>query len=162
MINKKLENALNEQINRELYSAYLYLGMAVHFESEGLKGFADWMKAQACEEKAHAMKIYDYLFATGGKPSLAAIQAVETQYAKSPMEVMQDVLRHEEAVTASINKLYELALAENDYKTQNFLRWFIDEQVEEEATIQTILDKCRYAEGKTGLLFLDKELGTRT
>ena len=119
MISKKLETALNEQINRELYSAYLYLGIAAHFESEGLKGFAGWMKKQAGEEQEHAMKIYNYLFAVDGKPILTAIQAVETQYAKTPEEIMQHILKHEESVTASINSLYELAFAEHDYKTQS-------------------------------------------
>lgn len=161
MISKKLETALNEQINRELYSAYLYLGIAAHFESEGLKGFAGWMKKQAGEEQEHAMKIYNYLFAVDGKPILTAIQAVETQYAKTPEQIMQHILKHEESVTASINSLYELAFAEHDYKTQNFLQWFIAEQVEEEDTVRDILAKFKYAEGHTGLLFLDKELGKR-
>jgi len=161
MISKKLEDALNEQLNRELYSAYLYLGIAAHFESEGLKGFAGWMRAQAGEEQVHAMKIYDYLFSVDGKPLLKAIKAVETHYAKPPVEVIQEVLKHEQFITASINSLYELALAEKDYKTQHFLQWFIAEQVEEEENDRDILDKFKYIDGQAGLLFLDKELGKR-
>ena len=109
MISKKLEEALNDQMNKELYSAYLYLGMATHFESEGLKGFARWMRVQAHEEQTHAMKLYDYLFAVDGKPVLKAIKEATTQYEKTPLEVIQEVLKHEQFITASINKLYELA-----------------------------------------------------
>ena len=161
MISKKLEEALNDQMNKELYSAYLYLGMATHFESEGLKGFAKWMRVQASEEQGHAMKIYDYLFAVDGKPVLKAIKEATTQYEKTPLEVIQEVLKHEQFITASINKLYELAGEEKDYKTQNFLRWFIDEQVEEEANDREILDKFNYIDGNAGLMLLDKELGKR-
>ena len=122
MISKKLEDALNEQINKEFYSAYLYLGMAAHFESEGLKGFAKWMRVQALEEQGHAMRIYDYLFSVDAKPVLKPIEEAPVHYAKHPVEVIQDVLKHEQFVTASINSLYELALAEKDYKTQVFLQ----------------------------------------
>ena len=111
MISKKLEDALNEQINKEFYSAYLYLGMAAHFESEGLKGFAKWMRVQALEEQGHAMKLYDYLFSVDAKPVLKAIKEAPVHYEKPPVEVIQEVLKHEQYVTASINSLYELALA---------------------------------------------------
>ena len=161
MISKKLEDALNDQINKEFYSAYLYLGMATHFESEGLKGFAKWMRVQALEEQGHAMKLYDYLFSVDGKPSLKAIKEVPVHYAKSPVEIIQEVLKHEQYVTASVNSLYELALAEKDYKTQNFLQWFINEQVEEEANDRDILDTFKYINGDAGLLILDRELGKR-
>lgn len=161
MFNKKLEEALNEQINKELYSAYLYLGMAVHFESEGLKGFASWMRVQAKEEQEHAMKIYDYLFSVDGTPALKTIKEVPTHYEKKPIEVIQEVLKHEQFVTASINSLYELALAEKDYKTQLFLQWFINEQVEEEENDRDILDTFKYIDNNAGLLLLDKELGKR-
>ena len=161
MISKKLEDALNEQINKEFYSAYLYFGMATHFEAEGLKGFAKWMRVQAGEEQGHAMKLYDYLFSVDGKPVLKAIKEVPVQYAKSPVEIIQEVLKHEQYVTASINSLYELALAEKDYKTQNFLQWFINEQVEEEANDRDILDAFKYINENAGLLILDRELGNR-
>ena len=161
MISKKLEDALNDQINKEFYSAYLYLGMAVHFEAEGLKGFAKWMRVQALEEQGHAMKLYNYLFSVDAKPVLKAIKEAPVHYAKPPVEVIQEVLKHEQYVTASINSLYDLALAEKDYKTQHFLQWFIDEQVEEEANDRDILDTFKYVNGNTGLLILDKELGKR-
>ena len=160
MISKKLEDALNEQINKEFYSAYLYLGMAAHFESEGLKGFAKWM-VQALEEQGHAMRIYDYLFSVDAKPVLKPIEEAPVHYAKHPVEVIQDVLKHEQFVTASINSLYELALAEKDYKTQVFLQWFINEQVEEEENDRNILDVFKHINGNAGLLILDKELGKR-
>ena len=161
MISKKLEDALNEQINKEFYSAYLYLGMAAHFESEGLKGFAKWMRVQALEEQGHAMRRYDYLFSVDAKPVLKPIEEAPVHYAKHPVEVIQDVLKHEQFVTASINSLYELALAEKDYKTQVFLQWFINEQVEEEENDRNILDVFKHINGNAGLLILDKELGKR-
>jgi ferritin, putative len=161
MISKKLEDALNEQINKEFYSAYLYLGMAAHFESEGLKGFAKWMRVQALEEQGHAMKLYDYLFSVDAKPVLKAIKEAPVHYEKPPVEVIQEVLKHEQYVTASINSLYELALAEKDYKTQVFLQWYINEQVEEEENDRNILDVFKHINGNAGLLILDKALGER-
>lgn len=161
MISKKLEDALNEQINKEFYSAYLYLGMAAHFESEGLKGFAKWMRVQALEEQGHAMKLYDYLFSVDAKPVLKAIKEAPVHYGKPPVEVIQEVLKHEQYVTASINSLYELALAEKDYKTQVFLQWYINEQVEEEENDRNILDVFKHINGNAGLLILDKALGER-
>ena len=135
MISKKLEDALNEQINKEFYSAYLYLGMAAHFESEGLKGFAKWMRVQASEEQEHAMKIYDYLFSVDAKPVLKAVKEAPTKYEKSPVEVIQEVLKHEQYVTASINSLY--------------------------ANDRDILDAFKHISGNVGLLILDKALGER-
>ena len=161
MISKKLEDALNDQINKEFYSAYLYLGMAVHFESEGLKGFAKWMRVQALEEQGHAMKLYDYLFSVDAKPVLKAIKEAPVHYEKPPVEVIQEVLKHEQYVTASINSLYELALAEKDYKTQVFLQWYINEQVGEEENDRNILDVFKHINGNAGLLILDKALGER-
>lgn len=160
MISEKIEKALNEQINKEMSSSYLYLGMAVHFEAEGLPGFASWMKKQAHEEMEHAMKIYDFLFAAGGKPVLGNIGAVKTKYGE-PLEVFQAVLTHEKYVTSLITDLYELSLAEKDYKTQNFLQFFISEQVEEEASVQAIIDRFKFIQNNCGLLLLDKELGAR-
>ena len=159
-MNEKITKALNEQINKEMESAYLYLGMAVHFEAEALTGFAHWMQEQAKEEMEHALKIYRYLFEIGAKPVLGAIGAQSTEYGK-PIDVIKKVLEHEKLVTASITSLYELALAEKDYKTQSFLTWFINEQVEEEANVSDILDKFKYIDSNTGLMILDKELGER-
>ncbi len=160
MLNEKLLKALNEQINKEMASAYLYLGMAIHFEAEGLPGFSSWMHKQAEEEMEHAMKIYKFIFDADEKPELGKLDAPQTEYGR-PVDVFQKVLKHEEAVTDSINKLYALALAENDYKTQTFLHWFINEQVEEEANVHTILDKFKFVDDNTALLLLDEELGSR-
>ncbi len=160
MFNEKLAKALNEQINKEMASAYLYLGMATHFEAEGLRGFSRWMHKQAQEEMEHAMKIYNFLFDAGSKPALGRLEAPKTEYGKA-QEVFELVLKHEKTVTDSINKLYELALAEKDFKTQVFLQWFITEQVEEEANVDEILDKFKFIDDNTALLFLDKELGER-
>ena len=160
-MNEKITKALNEQINKEMESAYLYLGMAVHFEAEALLGFAHWMNEQAKEEMEHALKIYRYLFEIGSKPILGAIKAQSTEYGK-PIDVIKKVLEHEKFVTASITSLYELALAEKDYKTQAFLTWFINEQVEEEANVTAILDKFKYIDNNVGLMILDKELAART
>ena len=161
MLSKKLTDALSGQINKELASAYLYLGMAVHFETEGLPGCAHWLKTQAKEEMGHAMKIYEFIFAAGSTPSLAKIDAPKTKYGK-PEKVVEEILKHEQFVTDSINKLYELALAEKDYKTQTFLVWFINEQVEEEESVRDILDRFKYTgTSGCGLMILDKELGER-
>ncbi len=161
MLSEKLTNALSGQINKEMSSAYLYLGMATHFEAEGLHGFAHWLNKQANEEMEHAMKIYKFIFEAGSVPSLDKIDAPKTKYG-TPEEVIKEVLKHEQFVTDSINKLYELAVAEKDYKTQNFLTWFIDEQVEEEANVTEILDKFKYINSNNcGIIFLDKELGSR-
>lgn len=157
MVNQKVVNALNEQINKEMESAYLYLGMSAYFESCALTGFAGWMAIQAKEEMEHAMKIYKYLFEIGAKPVLGAIKAQTTEY-ESPIEVVKKFLQHEQEVTSSVNSLYELSFNEKDYKTQSFLTWFIDEQVEEEASVSAILDKFKYIDGNAGLLILDKEL----
>lgn len=160
MISEKLMNALNEQIQKEMASAYLYLGMAVHFEAEGLQGFAAWMQKQATEEWEHAMKLYHYLFEVGAKPVLKTIPEVKISYG-APKSVIEEVLKHEQYITASINSLYKLAQSEEDFKTVSFLTWFVNEQVEEEASVNAILDKFKYAEGGAGLMFLDKALGAR-
>lgn len=160
MFNEKLTKALNEQINKEMASAYLYLGMATHFEAEGLRGFSGWMHKQAQEEMEHAMKIYNFLFEVNAKPVLGKLEAPKTEYGKA-QEVFKLVLKHEKTVTDSINKLYELALEEKDFKTQVFLQWFISEQVEEEETVNEILDKFKFVDSNAALLFLDKELGSR-
>lgn len=160
MISEKIEKALNEQINKEMASAYLYLGIAVHFEAAGLPGCAAWMKKQAKEEMEHAMKFYDFLFAVGSKPVLSQIEAVKNEYGE-PIEVFKVVLEHEKYITSLITNLYELAETEKDYRVKNFLQIFIAEQVEEEASIQAIIDKFKYINHSCGLLMLDKELGER-
>jgi ferritin len=160
-IKPAVEKAINEQINAELYSAYLYLSMAAYFESQSLKGFAHWMQVQTKEEVGHAMKLFGFVFERGGKVTLKAIDNPQSSW-KSPLNVFENVYEHEQKVTELINKLVELARSENDVAAENFLMWFIDEQVEEEAHSFLAVEKLKMAgDSKQGLYILDKELGAR-
>ncbi|MDF2500769.1 MAG: Ferroxidase [Anaerosporomusa subterranea] len=159
MINKTVQDAINTQIQKETYSAYLYLAMAADCEAKNLKGFASWLRIQYQEEVSHAMKLYDYLLERGGAVALQAIQAPPADFG-TPLKMFEQVLEHEQYITASINGLYEVALANKDYATQIFLQWFINEQVEEEASASEVLEKIRMT-GDRALLYLDKELGKR-
>jgi ferritin len=162
MLKKTVETALNKQVNAELWSAYLYLAMEAHFRSVNLNGFANWMRLQAQEELGHAMKIYDYIDERDGKIALAAI-AAPTGTWKTPLDVFQDTLKHEKKVTSLIHNLAQLAEKEKDFATRNFLQWFVDEQVEEEATASNIVEQIKLAGKSSGALFiLDRELGQRT
>jgi ferritin len=160
-ISKKVEEALNGQINAEMYSAYIYLSMAAYFESENLSGFASWMKHQAEEEVAHAMKIYDFIHEREGRVTLAAIDKPPTTW-DSPLAAFEAAFKHEQHVTSLINDLVALAIKENDYASKNMLDWFVNEQVEEEATAGAIVAKMKMA-GTEGpaLLMLDAQLGQR-
>jgi len=161
MLPKKVEKAINEQINAEFYSAYLYLSMSAYLSEKSLTGFANWMRAQYEEEKFHAMKMYDYLLERGGKIKLKAIEAPKHKW-DGIIDVFEDVLEHEQKVTASINDLMSLAIIEKDHATVNFLQWFVDEQVEEEATVSDILAQLKLVEGKgSGLFMLDREAAQR-
>lgn len=161
MISDRMQTAFNDQINAELYSSYLYLSMAAYFESTSLSGFANWMKAQAREEHFHAMKMYNYLGERGGRILLQPIQGPETEWA-SPLAVFAGVAAHEAHVTGLINKMVSLARAENDYASESFLSWFVDEQVEEEQAADEIVQKLKLMEGFPGGLFmLDRELAQR-
>ena len=161
MISKKMVKALNEQVNAELFSAYLYLSMEAHFKSLNLNGFANWMRVQTQEEISHAMKIYGFIDERGGRITLKAIEGPQTKW-DSPPAVFKDVYKHEQKVTSLINDLVDLAIEEKDHATNTFLQWFVNEQVEEEATFQGLLDKLNLVRGKgDGLLMLDKELSTR-
>ncbi len=161
MISTAMQKAINEQINKELYSSYLYLSMAAYFEDQNLSGFARWMYVQTGEEREHGMKFYEYLVDRGAKVDLKAIAAPATTW-KSSLEVFKEVQKHEAFVTASINSLYELALSEKDFATQIMLQWFISEQVEEEKNAAEIVQKLELIEAKgTALLMLDHELGHR-
>ncbi|MEX2088700.1 MAG: ferritin, partial [Bacteroidota bacterium] len=142
MLSKKMQSALNQQIKRELYSAYLYLSMASHFEASNFPGFGHWMKKQYEEETGHGMKIYGYVQDRGGRVELEAIEKPPVKF-KSPLEIMNQVLEHEKTVTGSIHALYELAMKENDYATQVMLQWFITEQVEEEKTVVDIIEQLK-------------------
>ncbi len=162
LINKTVQDAINEQIKNELYSAYLYLSMGAYFEAANLSGFAHWMKMQAAEEQGHAMRFFDYVFERGGRVQLKAIDQPPFEW-KSPLDAFEQVLEHERKVTSLIHDLYALAVKENDYATQTMLHWFIDEQVEEEANALKIVEQLRMIDGhSTALLMLDHRLGERS
>jgi ferritin len=161
MLSKALEDAINEQINKELYSAYLYLSMAAYAEAASFPGFAHWMQMQYQEEVFHALKFFDYVNERGGRVVLKAIDQPPTEW-ESPQHMFQHVLEHEQMVTGLINDLYALAVKENDYAAQMELQWFITEQVEEEKNAGDIVDQLKMIGDQTmALLMLDKELGTR-
>jgi len=161
MLNKTLQDTINNQINLELYSAYIYLSMAAHFEGENLGGFAGWMHVQYHEETEHAMKFFKYVYDRGGKVTLKAIAQPAAKF-KTPLDVFHIVLEHEQKVTTSINKLYELAVKEKDYASQTFLQWFINEQVEEEKNATDIINMLEMSGGASmGLMMIDRQLGER-
>ncbi|MFH1502799.1 MAG: ferritin [Candidatus Eisenbacteria bacterium] len=161
MLTKKMEKALNEQINAEIYSSYLYLSMAAWSEGEGLDGFGNWFKIQAQEELTHAMRFYAYVYGRGGRVRMTAIEGPKTEW-KSALETFEDTLEHERKVTGLINKLVKLARDESDYATENMLQWFVAEQVEEEDTADRLRQKVELVGGKGhGLYLLDKELAVR-
>lgn len=162
MINEKMQNELNDQINAEFWSAYLYLSMSSWFSDQNLPGFANWMYVQFQEEQSHAMKLFRYIQDRGGSVTLKPIDKVPTSW-KSPSAAFEDTFRHEQEVTALINKLMDTAVELKDYATQSFLRWFIDEQVEEETTANDILQTLVAIETLPGALRVyDKEFETRT
>lgn len=162
MLSKKLEDALNAQINAEMWSAYLYLSMSAWCSHQGKSGMANWYEIQFREEQDHARILFNYVLQRGGKVTLAPIGAVPTEW-KSELDVFQDTLKHEEKVTGLINDLYALTHAENDYATQSMLKWFIDEQVEEEENARNIIDSLKMVQDNGyGLYMLDKELAART
>ncbi|MBN2415314.1 ferritin [bacterium] len=162
MISKKLEEAINEQINKELYSEYLYLSMAAYFADQGLAGFENFFLVQVQEERFHAMKMYHFLNERGGRARMKQIDGPGTDFA-SPLAVFEKAYEHEQYVTSLINGLMDLAIKENDHASKSFLNWFIDEQVEEEASMESIVSKLKMIGGKgNGMLMLDKELAART
>jgi ferritin len=161
MISKKIEEALNGQVNAELYSAYLYLSMESYFKSLNLDGFANWMRVQTQEEIMHAMKIYDFIDERGGRVTLKAIEGPPTQW-ESPLAVFEAAYAHEQKVTGLINGLVDLAIKEKDHATNTFLQWFVNEQVEEEASADAIVQQLKMMEDAPGGLFmLDRELAQR-
>ncbi|MFQ5680342.1 MAG: ferritin [Gemmatimonadota bacterium] len=162
MASSKVETALNEQINRELYAAYLYLSMMNHFEGESLSGFAHWMRLQSREEVGHAMKIVAFLHDRGGRVELQAISKPPASF-DSPLAVMRTALEHERQVTAEIEGLYELALKERDFPAQVLLQWFVTEQVEEEKSASDIVDRLEIGgDSGSALLVMDERLGARS
>lgn len=161
MVSKKMEKALNKQITAEMYSAYLYAAMGAHFDSQNLDGFAKWMQAQAKEEMVHAMKFYHYIVETGGRVIFDAIDKPPADFGK-PVKVFEEVLKHERKVTKLINDLVALARDEKDYATENFLQWFVAEQVEEEAAADGILQKLKMiGEHPHGVFMMNGKLGER-
>ncbi|MGA2122406.1 MAG: ferritin [Methanoregula sp.] len=161
MISKTMEAALNKQINREFYSAFLYLSMSAYFETVNLKGFAKWMRVQAKEERAHAVKIYDYMIARGGRVSLEAIEAPKVKWASAD-KVFEEAYAHEQKVTGMINALVDLAIKEKDHATFEMLQWFVKEQVEEEEQTSEILAQIKILGDVIGhLFFLDHQLAKR-
>jgi ferritin len=160
-LSNTIETALNDQLNLELSSAYAYLGMVAYFESTPFKGFVSWMKTQSGEEVGHANKFLDYLADRNGTISLKAIGAPKCDY-KSPLEAFQASLGHEQKVSASILAIYDLANAEKDYATAAFLKWFLDEQVEEEKTVSDMVDMLvLIGDNKNGLFHLDHRAAKR-
>lgn len=161
MISQKMQDAINVQIQKELFSSYLYLAMSAHFAEKNLPGFARWLEVQAEEEREHAMKFYNHLLDRGGHIELKALEAPQGTW-KSNMEAFREVLAHEQFITRSINEVYEVALKENDYPAQILLQWFISEQVEEERNASDIIAQLEMIEEKgTAVLMLDKALGKR-
>ncbi|MCD4844015.1 MAG: ferritin [Methanosarcinales archaeon] len=161
MLSEKMTDALNNQLNKEIYSAYLYMSMSAYSSYSGLKGFANWFMVQYQEEMAHAMKIYDYINDQGGQVKLEAIDKPATEF-ESTLDMFEKTLKHEQFVTKSINDLVDLAILEKDHATNIFLQWFITEQIEEEGNDNEILSRLRLVgEDGSGLLMVDKELLAR-
>ena len=160
-MNEKIEKAFNQQINEELFSSYIYLAMAAHFEAENLEGFASWMKLQAQEEVEHAMRLFTHINRRGGRVVLKAIGEPPEGYG-TPLEAFQKALAHEQHITGRIHELYALAQEEKDYPAQTELQWFVDEQVEEEENTGRVVDLLKLAgDNKGALLMLDRELARR-
>ncbi len=161
MISTKMQQAISDQITAEFYSSYLYLAMSAWCETQNFKGFARWMRMQSEEEKEHAFKLFDYLVNRGGSVTLGALDAPPGDF-DSVQDVFEKTLAHEKGVTASINKLNEMAMQEKDYATTAHLQWFITEQVEEEASAEEILNQIKMVEGRPGSLFyIDRHVGKR-
>ncbi len=161
MISDKMASAINTQINREMYSAYLYLAMSAYCESIDMPGFSNWFRIQYQEEMAHAFGMFDYLIERDGEPVLMAIEQPPKEFG-SPLNIFEEALNHERKVTAWINELVTLAIDEKDYAAQNYLQWYVNEQVEEESTAKTIIQELKMA-GKDGstLFMINRELAQR-
>ena len=162
MLNNKIQDALNAQINAELWSAYLYLSMSMHFQAEGRNGIANWFAIQFKEEQAHAQIFMNYINQRGGRVVLAPIAEVQTEWS-SVLEMFRNTLEHERKVTSLIHNLCSIAADERDFASSSTLNWFVDEQIEEEANAQELIDSLTAVDGdKMGLYMIDKELAART
>ncbi len=161
MLSKTMEKALNEQLHEEMFSFYLYLSMSAYLESSNYHGMASWMSKQAQEELSHAMKFFAFIHERGGRVQLEGLAKPEAEWA-SPQAAFEAALAHERHITECIYKLVELATAERDHGTANFLQWFVKEQVEEEATAEGVVQRFTMSAGHpAAMLFLDRELGAR-
>ncbi len=161
MLKKEVEYALNTQMNVEMVSAYVYFAMSAYFESQGLKGFAGWLRQHAKEELGHAVKIYTYMVSRSGTLRFDTIASPHGKW-NSPLAVFEEALAHEKEVTADIDRLVDLAMKSSDHATHHFLQWFVGEQVEEEATVSDIVNQLKLIKGDSGALFmLDRDLGAR-
>jgi len=161
MLSEKMQDALNGQLNAELYSAYLYASMSAYFESINLRGFANWMRVQAQEEVVHAYRFYNFVNERGGRVVLGPVEGPPTEW-DSPLAAFEAAYGHEQKVTGLINELVDLAVSEKDHATNNFLQWFVSEQVEEEASANEVVQKLNLVGEATGGLFmLDREMGQR-
>ncbi len=161
MLPQAINEALNDQLQYELASAYIYLAMAAYFEAATLPGFAHWMRVQSQEEQQHALKFFAFIHQRGGRVTLQGIEQPPSDFT-SPLDAFEKALEHERSVTARIHTLFELAQRERDYPTQTFLQWFIAEQAEEEDTARGIVDQLRLADNSgAALLFLDRQLASR-
>ena len=161
-MNEKIVSMINDQINKELYSEYLYLAMKTYFMEQNLMGFVNWFDVQVQEEHAHAIGMFNYLNERGGKIELLPIDKPEFS-GKTPLEIFEEVLKHEQYVTSRINTVYDVAEEVRDRAAMKFLDWYIDEQVEEEASVDGVLSTLKLiGDDKNALLLLDKDLATRT
>ena len=161
MISEKMQEALNEQVNKEFYSAYMYLAMSAYCETLGLPGFAYWMRMQYEEESIHVTKMFDYILVQGGQVHLKTIEEPPKEYG-TPLEVFEKTLEHEQYVTGLIHKLMDLAVEERDYASQTFLQWYVTEQVEEESNVNNVVAPLRMLDGdKGGLMMIDQKLAMR-
>ena len=162
MISPKLNEALNNQMNNEFYSEYAYLSMAAYFHSNDLDGIANFFHVQAKEEHFHGMKIYNFILSRAGKVELKTIKAPKVDF-KSATEVFESALEHEKSVTKSINDVMDISIQENDHAVNSFLKWYVDEQVEEESTATKNLSRIKLIDGKgEGMLMIDQGLATRS
>ena len=161
MLGKAVQDAMNEQMKNEFYSGYLYLSMAAYAESKNLPGFAHWMRVQAQEETAHAMKFFDYICERGGRVALEAIDQPQVLFT-SPLNLFETTLAHEKKVTGMIHDLYALAVEEKDYASQIFLQWYVSEQVEEEKNASEIVERLKMVGDKgQALVMMDRALAAR-
>ncbi len=161
MLKSRIEQELNKQLNAEMYSAYLYLSMSAYLSTINLQGFSNWMKIQFEEEQSHAMKLYDYIIDRGGRVVLEQVDAPRKEW-NGIIDIFENVLEHEQKVTAMINNLVDIGMEEKDHATVSILQWFVNEQVEEESGVSDTLDQLKLIEGKgAGLFMLDREAKQR-